>query len=80
MPVPTGAAVLRSPDVVVRLPSAPLTLWSGGPPLPPLPAAPTGLVGPLEVGYEGGFGCRIPLRGTEALLGGRGQVRHEGTG
>ena len=76
--VECGAVLCPSPRVPPC--SARLTFWSGSPPLPPLPAAPSGLVGPLEVGYEGGFGRRIALRGTEALLGGRGQVRHEGTG
>ena len=82
--VECGAVLCPSPRVPPC--SARLTLSSGSPPLPPLPAALSGLVGPLEVGYEGGFGRRIALRGTEALLGDRGrgvarwQVRHEGPG
>ena len=74
--VECGAVLCPSPRVPPC--SARLTLSSGSPPLPPLPAALSGLVGPLEVGYEGGFGRRIALRGTEALLGDRGQVRWRG--
>ena len=68
--VECGAVLCPSPRVPPC--SARLTLSSGSPPLPPLPAALSGLVGPLEVGYEGGFGRRIALRGTEALPGDRG--------
>ena len=68
--VECGAVLCPSPRVPPC--SARLTLWSGSPPLPPLPAALSGLVGPLEVGYAGGFGRRIALRGTEALPGDRG--------
>ena len=68
--VECGAVLCPSPRVPPC--SARLTLSSGSPPLPPLPAALSGLVGPLEVGYEGGFGRRIALRGTEALAGDRG--------
>ena len=68
--VECGAVLCPSPRVPPC--SARLTLSSGSPPLPPLPAALSGLVGPLEVGYEGGFGRRIALRGTEALLVDRG--------
>ena len=68
--VECGAVLCPSPRVPPC--SARLTLWSGSPPLPPLPAALSGVVGPQEVGYEDGFGRRIALRGTEALAGDRG--------